>query len=210
MRIVCTFFGCLTSLQHDSVSLGRICTQNFTCCHTEIEVPDPTFYLTQSQYTDTEPTSPSADPIMPGPWQGSHWSANFISHWYDSTRKKKQTKKSNKNKQTTTTKSRKRDSTPGSSAPEADALTTKPARRLCLGNVMETGQQTRRSYSHQLTAAKVTHLFRQQSVDVQVNMNRQQGLPTLYILKEKSNLPGSIFPFKFYFDKPNDMYNRTT
>ena len=32
----------------------------------------------------------------------------------------------------------------------------------------------------------------------------------LYILKEKSNLPGSIFPFKFYFDKPNDMYNRTT
>ena len=33
---------------------------------------------------------------------------------------------------------------------------------------------------------------------------------TSSILKEKSNLPGSIFPFKFYFDKPNDMYNRTT
>ena len=49
----------------------------FTCCHTEIKVADPTFYITQSQYTDTGPTSPSADPIMPGAWQGSHWSANF-------------------------------------------------------------------------------------------------------------------------------------
>ena len=77
--------GCLTSQQHASVSQGRICSDNFTCCHTEIEVADPTFYLTQSQYTDTGPTSPSADPITPGAWQGSHWSANFLSHWYDST-----------------------------------------------------------------------------------------------------------------------------
>ena len=69
--------GCLTSQQHASESQGRICSDNFTCCHTEIEVADPTFYLTQSQYTDTGPTSPSADPIMPGAWQGSHWSANF-------------------------------------------------------------------------------------------------------------------------------------
>ena len=35
-------------------------------------------------------------------------------------------------------------------------------------------------------------------------------LVVVYILKEKSNLPSSIFPFKFYFDKPNDMYSRTT
>ena len=49
---------------------------NFTCCHTEIEVADPTFDLTQSQYTDTGLTSSSTDPIMPGAWQGSHWSAN--------------------------------------------------------------------------------------------------------------------------------------
>ena len=69
--------ACLTSQQQASVSQGRICTDNFTCCHTEIEVADPTFYLTQSQYTDTGPTSPSADPITPGAWQGSHWSANF-------------------------------------------------------------------------------------------------------------------------------------
>ena len=102
---VCLFVGCLTSQQHASVSQGRICSDNFTCCKTEIEVADQTFYLTQSQYTDTGPTSPStdpitpgawqgfyltqsqytdtgptspsADPITPGAWQGSHWSANF-------------------------------------------------------------------------------------------------------------------------------------
>ena len=74
---VCWLVACLTSQQHASVSQGRICTDNFTCCHTEIEATDPTFYLTQSQYTDTGPTSPSADPITPGAWQGSHWSANF-------------------------------------------------------------------------------------------------------------------------------------
>ena len=74
---VCLFVGCLTSQQQASVSQGRICSDNLTCCHTEIEVADPTFYLTQSQYTDTGPTSPGADPRTPGAWQGSHWSANF-------------------------------------------------------------------------------------------------------------------------------------
>ena len=69
--------GCLTSQQQASVSQGRICSDNFTCYHTEIEVADPTFYLTQSQYTDTGPTSPSADRITTGAWQGSHCSANF-------------------------------------------------------------------------------------------------------------------------------------
>ena len=73
---VCLFVCCLTSQQQASVSQGRICSGNFTCCHTEIEVADPTFYLTQSQYTDTGPASPSADPTVPGAWQGSHWSAN--------------------------------------------------------------------------------------------------------------------------------------
>ena len=74
---VCLLVGCLTSQQHASVSQGRICSDNSTCCHTEIEVADQTFYLTRSQYTDTGPTSPSADPITPGAWQSSHWSANF-------------------------------------------------------------------------------------------------------------------------------------
>ena len=73
---VCLLVGCLMSQQHASVSQGRICSDNFPCCHTEIEVADQTFHLTQSQYTDTGPTSPSADPITPVAWQGSHWSAN--------------------------------------------------------------------------------------------------------------------------------------
>ena len=74
---VCCLVGCLTSQQHASGSQGRICTDSFTCCHTETEVADQTFYLTQSQYTHTGPTSPSADPITPGAWQGSHWSVIF-------------------------------------------------------------------------------------------------------------------------------------
>ena len=113
------FVGCLTSQQHASVSQGRICSDNFTCCHTEIQVADQTFQLTQSHYTDTGPTSPSTDPITPGAWQGSHWSANF-----EVTSKKK--KKSR----------HKRDSNPGSSALEADALTTRPTRWLGKGGLM--------------------------------------------------------------------------
>ena len=73
----CCLLGCLTSQQHASVSQGWICSDNFTCCHTEIEAADQTFYLTQLQYTDTGRTSPSADPITPGAWQGSFWNANF-------------------------------------------------------------------------------------------------------------------------------------
>ena len=97
------------------MSQRRICSDNFTCCHTEIEVADPTFYLTRSQYTDTGPTSPSADPITPGAWQGSHWSANF---WVTGmTRPPKKSR-------------RKRESNPGSSSLEADALTTWPTRRF--------------------------------------------------------------------------------
>ena len=69
--------GCLTSQQHASVSQGRICSDKFTCCHTEIEVADQTFHLPQPQYTDTGPTSPGTDPITPGAWQGSHWNTNF-------------------------------------------------------------------------------------------------------------------------------------
>ena len=59
------------------LSQGRICSDNLTCCHTEIEAEDQTCYLTHSQYTDTGPTSSSAVPITPGAWQGSHWGATF-------------------------------------------------------------------------------------------------------------------------------------
>ena len=105
---------CLTSQQQARVSQGRICSDNFTCCHTKTEVADQTFYLTQSQHTDTGPTSPSADPKTPGAWQGSHWSANFEVTGMTRPRKKSR---------------RQRESNPGSSALEADALTTRPTRR---------------------------------------------------------------------------------
>ena len=62
--------------QHASVSQGRICSDNCTCCHTETEVAAQNICLTQSQYTDTGPTSPSANPRQPGAesteWQGSY------------------------------------------------------------------------------------------------------------------------------------------
>ena len=70
-QMACLLVGCLTSQQHASVSQGRIYLDTFTCCHTETEVAVSTFHLTQSQYTDTGPTSPSTDPITPGAWQGS-------------------------------------------------------------------------------------------------------------------------------------------
>ena len=76
-RFICLFVGCVTSQQHASVSQGRICSDNFTRCHTEIEVADQTFHFTQSQYADTGLNSPSNDPITPGLWQDSHRSSNF-------------------------------------------------------------------------------------------------------------------------------------
>ena len=57
------FVSCLTSQQHTSVSQGRICSGNCTCCHTETEVADQTFYLTMSHYKDIGPTSPNSGPI---------------------------------------------------------------------------------------------------------------------------------------------------
>ena len=65
------------SQQHASVPQGRICRDSCVCCHTEVEVAHKTFYLTQSQYIDTEPTSPGADSIMLGALQGSHWITSF-------------------------------------------------------------------------------------------------------------------------------------
>ena len=50
---------CFTSQQHARVSQGRICSDNCTCCHTGVETAD----LTQPHFTDTWPTSPSADPV---------------------------------------------------------------------------------------------------------------------------------------------------
>ena len=65
-RFVCWFVCCLTSQQHASVSQGRICPGNCTCCHTETKVADKTFHLTQSPCTDTGPTSSCAYLKTPG------------------------------------------------------------------------------------------------------------------------------------------------
>ena len=47
-----------------------------TSVDTETEAADQTSYLTQAQQTDTGPTNPNADPVTPGAWQDSHWSAS--------------------------------------------------------------------------------------------------------------------------------------
>ena len=56
----------VTSQQHAGESLGRICSGNWICCHTEIEVVHQTCFVTQSLCTYTRQTSPSTDPRTPG------------------------------------------------------------------------------------------------------------------------------------------------
>ena len=64
---VCLLLACLTSQQYASVSQGRICSDNFMCCHIEIEATDQTFYLTPSQYTGiADPITPGACRVAPG------------------------------------------------------------------------------------------------------------------------------------------------
>ena len=105
----CLLVACLTSQQYASVSQGRISSDNFTCCHTEIELS----------------TSPSHSILIPGrpvpaltlyrqaPGRVATGVPIFKPLiWLDPQKSR-----------------RKRDSNPGSSAPEADALTTRPARR---------------------------------------------------------------------------------
>ena len=51
------FFGCWTFQQHASVPQGRICCDNFTCCHTEIEVADQTTSPSHSIQTSGQPVT---------------------------------------------------------------------------------------------------------------------------------------------------------
>ena len=79
---------------------------------------DQTCYLTQSQYTDTRPTSPSTDPVMSGTWQGSHWNASFwVTVRHDP------------------------ELNPGSAALEVDTLITRPTRR---SRGLRTGRESNR------------------------------------------------------------------
>ena len=68
------FVVCLTSQQHASVSQGWICSDNCTCCHTEIEV------CRSNSHPVTVYWCP-ANQSQPWPYNarclaGSHWSAN--------------------------------------------------------------------------------------------------------------------------------------
>ena len=90
------------------------------CCHTEIKDSDQTFYLNQSQYTDTGLITPSADATSPGAWQGSHWSASVEFNGMTGPGKLL---------------TGKAEIQPGSAVLKADALTTRPTRR----KVSETG-----------------------------------------------------------------------
>ena len=108
VRRVCLLVGCLTSQQHVSVSQGRICSDSFTCCHTEIQVADQTVTVywhraNQSQHWPYNAKRLAGQPLK----------CQFLSHWYDSTPEKSW---------------HKQDSNPGSSASEANALTTRPTR----------------------------------------------------------------------------------
>ena len=84
--IVCWRFvvGCFTSQQHACVSQGWICSDNCACCHTEIEAASRTFHLTQSQHTDTGPTSPGPDIYRQAPDRVATGASIFTSlMWLD-------------------------------------------------------------------------------------------------------------------------------
>ena len=55
-----------------AVSPVHMCFGNRLCCHNEIEFEEQTSHLILPQYTGTESTSPSADPVTPGGGRGSH------------------------------------------------------------------------------------------------------------------------------------------
>ena len=50
LELLLLLVGCLMFHQHASVSHEWICSDNFTCYHTETEVADQTFHLTQIVY----------------------------------------------------------------------------------------------------------------------------------------------------------------
>ena len=56
-----------TSSKHQSLCM---------VCHNETQVADQTCLLMQSRWTDSGPTSPSADPVWPGVCQGGHYSTS--------------------------------------------------------------------------------------------------------------------------------------
>ena len=113
--LVCLLVGCLTSQQQASVSQGRICSDNFyvlphwdRSCRSNV-LPHPvTVYWHQANQSQCWPYNARR-------LAGKPLECQCLSDWYDSTPKNSW---------------RKRDSNPGPSALEADALTTRPTRRF--------------------------------------------------------------------------------
>ena len=104
--------GCLTPQQHGISRTDLLRIVYAAILRKKLQI---SFYLTHSQYIDTAPTSPSADPKTPGTWQGSHWSSNFKVTFMTWPRKSPW---------------RKRELSPRSSTLEADAVTIRPMRQL--------------------------------------------------------------------------------
>ena len=77
VRFTLLLVGCSMPQRLIGVSQAQICSDGYAYCQTEIEAAGQTCCLTQSQNTDAGPASPSAEPALPGAWQGSHWSAKF-------------------------------------------------------------------------------------------------------------------------------------
>ena len=75
------FVGCLTAKQHAHVFYRLVCSDNCMCCHTETDIAHQTCHLTQSQYTDTWPTSLSADPVNTGSMTGE--ATRVPNSWFD-------------------------------------------------------------------------------------------------------------------------------
>ena len=69
------FVGCLLNVPE--TCKGRIFSNNCTCCHTETKVAVQAFYVTQTRFTDTKPTSPALTLFTLRAWQGSPWSTKF-------------------------------------------------------------------------------------------------------------------------------------
>ena len=106
------FVGCLTSRRHANVSHGRICSHNFMCSLTEIELEDRTFYFTKSQncWHRTDPSQ--RWPYNAKRLQETHVFKSLV--WLDPEKSPRQ----------------KRESNHGSPALKAEALLTRPTRRL--------------------------------------------------------------------------------
>ena len=70
------WFGWLVTQRPSNTLQGRTYSHSCPNCHAEIKAAKQTCSFTQSQYTDTGPTSPSVDPVAPDAQEGSNLTTN--------------------------------------------------------------------------------------------------------------------------------------